>query len=66
MQISPYTGETTMSQLEKTDLRAALRNAFASAINFIGIDAFKRTSFFGSNDPAFKAAKSAEDLKEAA
>jgi hypothetical protein len=55
-----------MSPAEKTDLRAALRNAFANAINFIGIDAFKRTSFFGSNDPAFKTTKSAEDLKEAA
>ena len=55
-----------MSPLEKTELRAALWDAFASAINFIGLDAFKRTSFFGSNDPAFKAAKSAEDLKEAA
>jgi hypothetical protein len=55
-----------MSHAAKTDLRAALRNAFVSAINCIGIEAFKQTSFFGSNDPAFKAAKSAEDLKEAA
>ena len=55
-----------MSPIDKTELRVALRDAFASAINFIGLDAFKRTSFFGSNDPAFKAAKSAEDLKEAA
>jgi hypothetical protein len=55
-----------MSHADKTDLRAALRNAFVSAINCIGVEAFKRTSLFGSNDPAFKAAKSAEDLKEAA
>ena len=54
-----------MSPTEKNSLRTALREAFTSAINCIGIEAFKRTSFFGSNDPAFKA-KSAETLKEAA
>lgn len=54
-----------MSPSEKVALRAALREAFTSAINCIGVEAFKRTSFFGSNDPAFKA-KSAEHLKEAA
>jgi hypothetical protein len=55
-----------MSPLEKTELREALWSAFTSAINCIGVEAFKRTSFFGSNDPAFKAAKSADQLKEAA
>jgi hypothetical protein len=55
-----------MSHLEKTELKAVLWNAFAAAIDAIGIDAFKRTSFFGSNDPAFKAAKSAKDMKQAA
>ena len=55
-----------MSQLEKTKLKAALFNAFAVAIDAIGLEAFKRTSFFGSNDPAFLAAKSAVEMKEAA
>lgn len=54
-----------MSPSEKSGLRAALKEAFTNAINCIGIEAFKRSSFFGSNDPAFKA-KSAEHLKEAA
>lgn len=54
-----------MSLSEKIYLRGALKEAFTNAINCVGIDAFKRTSFFGSNDPAFKA-KSAELLKEAA
>ncbi|HWM83708.1 MAG TPA: hypothetical protein VNQ56_16740 [Pseudolabrys sp.] len=55
-----------MSPIEKTEFRAALWNAFATAIEAIGVDAFKRTSFFGSNDPACKAAKLAENLKKAA
>ena len=54
-----------MSPSEKTEFRAALRAAFASALNCIGLEAFKRTSFFGSNDPAFKASKNS-NLKEAA
>lgn len=54
-----------MIPLEKTELRAALWEAFSNAINCIGVDAFKRTSFFGSNDPAFKAVK-VEDQKQAA
>lgn len=54
-----------MSPSDKADLRSALREAFTSAINFIGVEAFKRTSFFGSNDPAFTA-KSADQLKQAA
>ena len=52
-----------MSPVEKMELQAALRNAFANAIKAIGLEAFKRTSFFGSNDPAFKATK---ELEEAA
>jgi hypothetical protein len=53
-----------MAPYQKAELRAALRKAFASAIQEIGVDAFKRTSWFGSNDPAFKSAKM--DLKQAA
>lgn len=53
-----------MTPHQKAELRIALREAFASAIEEIGVDAFKRTSWFGSNDPAFKAAKM--DLKKAA
>lgn len=46
-----------MTRLEKTQFEAALRDAFTRAINCIGLDAFKRTSFFGSNDAAFIKAK---------
>jgi hypothetical protein len=53
-----------MTPNQKAELRAALQKAFASAIDEIGVEAFKRTSWFGSNDPAFKASKM--DLKQAA
>jgi hypothetical protein len=53
-----------MTPYQKAELRAALREAFASAVKEVGVDAFKRTSWFGSNDPAFKSA--AMDLKQAA
>ena len=52
-----------MTPHQKAELRVALREAFASAIEEMGVDAFKRTSWFGSNDPAFKSAKM--DLKKA-
>jgi hypothetical protein len=56
-----------MTPTEKVELKSALKKAFAQAIDEIGFEAFKRTSMFGSNDLAFKAAK-AEDspLKQAA
>lgn len=53
-----------MTPFQKAELRAALREAFAAAINEIGVEAFKRTSWFGSNDPAFKSA--AMGMKQAA
>lgn len=37
--------------------RETLLSIFIDAINEIGLPAFKRMSIFGSNDPAFKAAK---------
>lgn len=52
--------ETAMTATQKTDLRVALRKAFAEAIDEIGLEAFKRTSWFGSNDSAFKAAKTSQ------
>ena len=57
-------GEPEMTPFQKAELKAALREAFASAIQEIGVEAFKRTSWFGSNDPAFKSATM--DLKQAA
>ena len=53
-----------MTPNQKVELRAALREAFASAIEEIGVDAFKRTSWFGSNDPAFK--RTEADVQKAA
>lgn len=53
-----------MTPFQKAELKAALREAFASAIQEVGVEAFKRTSWFGSNDPAFKS--STMDLKQAA
>jgi len=58
---SIFSGQTPH---QKAEPKAALREAFALAINEIGLEAFKRTSWFGSNDPAFKSAK--VDLKQAA
>lgn len=55
-----------MSPSEKTEFRAALREAFCNAIDDVGIDAFKRTSLFGSNDVAFQSRRSIESLKKAA
>lgn len=54
-----------MSPIEKAEFRAALREALAGAIDCMGMEAFKRTSFFGSNDAAFTANK-LKVLKEAA
>jgi hypothetical protein len=45
-----------MTHHEVQTLKAALREAFAQTIKEIGIEAFKATSWFGSNDSAFKAA----------
>jgi hypothetical protein len=53
-----------MTPNQKAELKAALREAFASAIEEMGVEAFKRTSWFGSNDPAFKSV--AVGLKQAA
>jgi len=47
----------TMTPTEKAELRIALRKVFVQAIEDIGLDAFKRTSWFGSNCAAYKAAK---------
>jgi hypothetical protein len=60
----PRREEPEMTPHQKAELRAALREAFATAIDEIGVEAFKRTSRFGSNDPAFKSATI--DLKQAA
>lgn len=49
---------------QKANLRIALRVAINEAIDAVGIEAFKRISWFGSNDPAFKAGKAG--LKQAA
>jgi hypothetical protein len=56
--------ELKMTPHQKAELKSALREAFASAINELGVEAFKRTSWFGSNDPAFKSVT--VDLKQAA
>jgi hypothetical protein len=36
------------------DLRTQLQLIFEKAINDIGLTEFKKISWFGSNDPAFK------------
>ena len=46
-----------MSPQETAELKAIFRVAFRAAIDEMGVDAFKRTSFFGSNDPAFVASR---------
>lgn len=51
-----------MTPAQLQELKAALSKVFAQAIDEIGIEAFKAMSWFGSNDPAYKAAK----LKKAA
>jgi hypothetical protein len=43
-----------MTLTQKAELRIALRKVFAEAIEEVGLEAFKRTSLFGSNDPAYK------------
>lgn len=53
-----------MTTIETAELRLALKKVIADAIDHVGIAAFKRTSLFGSNDPAFKASKT--DLAKAA
>ena len=45
-----------MSAVQQAELRISLIRAFQQAINEVGLDALKRTSLFGSNDPAFRLA----------
>lgn len=40
--------------MENHDLKTSLQKAFEKAIDEFGIDNFKKCSWFGSNDPAFK------------
>ncbi|MBB5047829.1 hypothetical protein HNR60_002586 [Rhodopseudomonas rhenobacensis] len=46
-----------MSQRETAEFKAELRKAFSDAIDLVGLEAFKRTSLFGSNDRAYLATK---------
>jgi hypothetical protein len=46
-----------MTEHQAAELKTAFVRVFEEAINKIGLDAFKRTSWFGSNDPAYLASK---------
>jgi hypothetical protein len=46
-----------MTNSEEKTFKADLRIAVEEAINQIGVEAFKRISWFASSDPAFRASK---------
>lgn len=39
-----------MTEVQKIELREGLKKAFIEAIEMVGFDAFKKTSFFASNE----------------
>jgi hypothetical protein len=53
-----------MTNDQAKQLKAGLFEVFKNAIEGIGLPAFKALPFFGSNDPAFLAAKAAKLKKK--
>ena len=45
-------GASAMTGTDMTELEAAIYAAFVEAIEFVGLQGFKSTSLFGSNDSA--------------
>lgn len=51
--------ETIMNPFETSEFKMSLEAAITVAINKVGIQAFKRTSMFGSNEQAAVQSKAA-------